>query len=345
LIYKINRDFEGRVFPVPDFVVDDCVKLADPKWVKVILYIFRHQHDCDFDVGKIAAALGTGIDAEDVETALSYWKEVGVIAPNGETKSFDADTSVKALPDEKPERGLSDARRRERDIKSLTPVEIADRVGDSKELGFLIKSVEDIYGRVPNHTEQRTLVHIFDYYGLPADILLMIISYCKSEDIKGIAAVESIAGDWYEKGVKTHKQADAEIKRMQQRRTLAGKIKSKLEINRGLTPKEKAFADDWADKRITVELITLAYEKTIAATGKLSFNYMNTILIGWHNSGYKNASQVEQADREYDANKKRPQKSRREASENELNITGIIEHSLNHVPIYKSRRKSDKETV
>jgi DnaD/phage-associated family protein len=356
--YKLNRDFEGRVFAVPDYVVDDCVKLADPKWTKVILYLFRHQHEAPADINEIASALGTGIQEEDVETALSFWKEVGVVIPSGGERPAASDAGRKDAGRETAKAetetnsvGISEARRRERDVKSLTPVEIAERINASKELGYLFKAAEDMWARLPNHTEQRTLVHLFDYYGLPADILLMILSYCKSEDIKGMATVENIAREWHEKGIVTHKQADDEIKRMQTRGTLIGKIKTRLEINRGLTPKERAFAEDWSDKRIGVELVTLAYEKTVGATGKMSFNYMNKILIGWYDSGYRTVSQVLDADKAFEADRKYPSKSARSGTldrtrtpDASLNIGDILERSMNSVPVYVSKRKGKTKT-
>jgi DnaD/phage-associated family protein len=172
-----------------------------------------------------------------------------------------------------------------------------------------------------------------------------------------MATVENIAREWHEKGVATHKQADAEIKRMQQRGTLIGKIKTRLEINRGLTTKERTLAEDWSDKRIGIELVTLAYEKTIGATGKMSFNYMNKILIGWYDSGYRTVAQVLDGDKAFEADKKYPSKPARSGAFNRvetpdmtrtpdasLNIGDILERSMNKVPEYKSRRKSEAKT-
>gem|GEM_PF-704435 len=349
---------------MPDYIVDDCIKLADPKWVKVMLYIFRHQHDFTYEPAQIAAALGIGVKTEDVENALSYLEQVGAVclvnreqltvnsdrvAVNGElATAFDVindNNNTQSITSAIEDEGVSEARQRERVVKSLTPKEIAERINESEELKFLFKSAEDIFARVLNHTEHRSLIWLTDYYGLPADILLMIIAYCESSGKASMSRVEGIARAWHERGINSHEKAQEEIIRMQQSGTLTGKIKSRLEINRVLTSKEKDFAEVWSDKRIDIELIVLAYEKTVAATGKLSFNYMNKILIGWYDNGYKTTEQIEQADREFaSSNKKSTAKQRNTVTEHSYDLDKIVEHSVNNIPKYKSKRKGAVES-
>ena len=45
-----------------------------------------------------------------------------------------------------------------------------------------------------------------------------------------------------------------------------------------------------------MELITYAYEKTVESTGKLAFEYLNSILTRWTEAGYRTRADVDTKD-------------------------------------------------
>ena len=63
---------------------------------------------------------------------------------------------------------------------------------------------------------------------------------------------------------------------------------------RSFTTAEKAHIVKWfGEYQSSEELITLAYDKTIASISKPSVPYMSKLLARWYESGYKTAQDVE----------------------------------------------------
>ena len=58
--------------------------------------------------------------------------------------------------------------------------------------------------------------------------------------------------------------------------------------------KQKEIIAGWAEMDISEELIDEAYEKTLNATGKLSFPYMDSILRSWKEKGISSPEQAQQ---------------------------------------------------
>ncbi len=333
--YKINWNCSDGVFAVPDLAAD-CLKLASGKAVKVLLYILKNKIT-DVPMADIGKAVG--ISEEDAEDALSYWRQIGLIFPEGEADvqtavaSSPKAESAKPAPEVKKTETISDARAREKAIKMLSPAEIAERVDGSEELRFLFTSAEKVFGRLLNHTEQRTLIWIYDYYGIAPDLLVMIIEFAKTRNKKSIGFIEKIAEQWQNDGISTHEQAEREILRMQNYNTLAGQVTARLGLNRTLTSTERKYITDWSLKNISIDLIVYAYEKTVDNIGKVKFSYMNTILLDWYGKGCFTPEDVKRS------GGKAPEKSsaaeKADSGEHSYNLDLLVEHALTTVPKMK----------
>lgn len=342
--YKVNWTAADGVFAVPDDVVDNYIQLANGKAVKVLLYIMRHKFVSSENAAEIAANLDKNISVEDVEDAFSYWEQVGVICRTDKAPLLNVkpknDTILEQSAKE-PENaetfvssGISPKRSLERCTRMLTPKEIADRVNESKEVEFLFSGTETMLGKTLTNTEQRTLIWMHDYYDMGTDIILMIVDFCKSINRPSIAFIEKIAASWNEKGISTHEQAENEIHMLQKYYSLEGQVLSKLGLNRALTPTEKDFVNNWAAKEVSIELIEKAYEKTIAATGKVTFNYMNKIIESWYDKGVKTIADTERLDYARENERKNTEQQQDipiDRREHSYNLDLLLERSMSSI--------------
>lgn len=346
--YKINWSIADGAFAVPDCVVDDYIKLANGKAVKVLLYILRHKCISSDSAADIAAGLDKMMSEEDVEDALSYWEQVGVICRSDKViqpeKVSVATAESKAAPAETPAQKpaeMSAQRNMERSTKMLSPKEIAQRINESKEVEFLMKGTETLLGKVLTNTEQRTLIWMHDYYSMGTDIILMIVDFCKSIGKANIGFVEKIAASWNDKGISTHEQAESEIRQLQNYYSLAGQVVSRLGLNRSLTPKEREFVNLWAAGGANIEMVEYAYEKTINATGKVTFNYMNKIIEEWLKNNLRTIPEIDSFNERYAQSKapKAPVPTAAAAPNGvgahsyDLNL--LLEHAMNNIPKVK----------
>lgn len=300
--YRVSWENCPGAFAVPDSVVDDSLKLASGKSVKVLLYLIRNRE-------LPSPPEDIGVTAEDVDDALSYWEQVGVIRRCSDTESDGnsdqrtakeiKDNSVctsadmtEALKPVFPQSEAADVKVLRRQQKAVLPSEISERLHASENAALLFKGAEEAFSRTLNFEEQRTLLWINDYLGLSPHVVIMLIGYCVGRGKRSMAYIEKTAIDWHDRSINTPELAERELLRLQKSCTLERKVVSLLELNRKLTTKEMEYISQWADRDITPELILYAYDLTIPNTGKVSFNYMNKILITWNDKGVRTVEEA-----------------------------------------------------
>lgn len=346
--YKINWD--NGVFAVPDEVMD-CMKLASGKAVKVLLYLLKYR-DIPEDPDDI------GVTAEDIGDALSYWEQTGIIVKDGLAKPHaqrkDAAAAekmpVKILaapptapptdPTAKPSGEMVPAVKKRAVIKpqkALLPTEIAERIESSAEIAFLFASAESCLKRVLTFDDQRTILWFYDHLGMSADIITMLIAYCCSIERTSMAYIEKIAADWHENNITTHEQAENEILLMQKKFTFEGRVQSRLKLQSKLTASQKKYIGDWALWDMDIDMVELAYDKTVDATGKPAFGYMNKILQKWHENGIdsvKAASEFDERTRPAPKGKKSAAEKNTDSrsSAPSFDLSLILEHAKNSTP-------------
>lgn len=312
--YKINWD--GGVFAVPDCAADS-LKLASGKAVKVLLYILKFKSE-----EGICEAIG--ITGEDLEDALSYWKSVGVLYSEGEQPAVrEAPAAVQKAPIAVPKAA-----------KAVSAEEIAARIGESAEIKTLLESIESSMARPLTFDDQRTVIWIYDHLGLPPEVILMLVNYCVGIGRANMHYIEKTAVSWADEGIDSSAAADAKILVLQRNNTLSVKCASRMNLNRKLTARENEYVAKWAAAEADIELIMNAYERTVDATGKVSFPYMNKIIAEWTANGVKTSAEAD----EYSARTAPAPKNTRKASgqngadsegEPSFDLDLIMEHAKN----------------
>ena len=167
----------------------------------------------------------------------------------------------------------------------------------------------------------------------------MLIAYCCSVGRSNMAKIEKIALDWHEKNITTHEQAENEILAMQKAFSFEGKVQSRLKLQSKLTASQKKYIGDWANMDVTLDMVELAYDKTVDGIGKPSFNYMDKILRKWHENGITNADDAAAFDertkpaRKQEKAVKAPEPKASAAPSYDLDL--LFEHALNTTPTVK----------
>ena len=180
MIYRINWNGTDGVFAVPDSVVDS-IKLANGKSVKVLLYILKTKIT-DIDFSAVASAVG--VTEEDVEDAISFWKQIGIVYLDGTAPAETPKRTPVVSADKSTE--ISVERSKEKSSRMLSPAEIAERVEKNELIKYLFDSAETTLGRLLTHTDQRTLIWLTEYYGFEPDILIMIMDFAANQNKKSI---------------------------------------------------------------------------------------------------------------------------------------------------------------
>ncbi len=315
--YVVNLENWNSVFAVPSSVVDNYIKLASGAALKVLLYMLKNNNQ-PFNLSYIAQALG--LSEENVEEAFCFWEQVGVLSKpnsNGDTELPNAQNAMPSPianavntvystanisnsinPNETENIETENSKKFTQRSSSgfpITPSEISKRLETSQDIKALFSMAEISFGNMLTHTEQRSLIWIYEYVGLKADVILMLLEYCISIDKLNMHYLETLAISWQENEINTLDSAQAEIKRLQESSSFTSKVSRVLGLERRPTTKQRGFIDTWMEKGYSLDLIEYAYEKTIDNIDKRSFPYINRILEDWYANGLITRSKIDES--------------------------------------------------
>ena len=176
--------------------------------------------------------------------------------------------------------------------------------GDTSFRG-LYGEVQRLLGRSLNTEELKILLGFVRYLGLPADVISVLVCYCKDRARQrgslrnpSLRTIEKEAYAWAERGIDTVEEAAAFIQAQNVRNSRLYRLMNLLQIRgRSLTAAEERYAQSWIDMGFEDGCISMAYERTCLNTGGLSWAYMNKILQRWHEQGWHTPEQVNAGDR------------------------------------------------
>ncbi len=279
---KVSK--KGISFPerVAEYVAG--MQSGDENELRVLVYILAKPDRTDTE--DVAEALG--MDEQDVVSAVSFWRGMGLVnagskvsaggcAGKGNTKAN--------IPDLV----------KDTDTRTYTGEEIADILEKKPELNSLLEFAQTRLERVFSPSDTAKLVYLEDYILMTPPMIMKIIDYCVDMDKKSMRYVEKTALAIYDDGIETYEALEEYFEKKKKAKSEEGIVRNIIGIGeRNFTTAEKVHIAKWFDEyKSSKELITLAFEKTVASISKPSVPYMSKLLQRWSESGYKTAADVE----------------------------------------------------
>jgi DnaD/phage-associated family protein len=281
-----------RVFVLPEpraieLSVSAAKKLIDAKsGDAALLYIYILQNGGNLSAVEAAEKLGR--TEESIDEAFAILGRLGLVSYTGLRRKERPETPVSR--DEAPEYSISD---------------IKKKMESGSKFGQLVSAVQKSLGKVLSGAELTTLFGLYDYLGLPEEVILLLVNYCV-EDFKEkygqgrmptMRSIEKQAFIWARLEIMTLELAEDHIKKQARRKSETEAVRRALRIyDRALSPTESKYISAWLQIGFDAEVIELAYDRTVVKTGKLSWAYMNSILSNWELKGLKTVKEVEQLD-------------------------------------------------
>ena len=192
-----------------------------------------------------------------------------------------------------------------------TEDDILREVSRGTEFAQLVSEAQRRLGRVLSTEEMKILLSMSDYLGLPLDVIAQLIHYCILKNrVRGVQrapsmrTVEKEAYHWADHGIDTIEEAAAYTQQQLRLQSRIGEIRDDLQLEgRRLTMAEENYVRSWLSLGFGKPEIHLAYEKTCLNKGALVWQYMNRILMSWHEQNLHTLAQIEAGDK---APKKKP---------------------------------------
>ena len=254
------------------------------------------------DTEELAAALcRTG---GEIAAAQEKLKRLGLCAsaPGGSARQ-EAAAVKPAEPEEKP--GRTDKLLPAQELPQYSAADIAERAKQDPGYSAVIEDAKKVIGRSLSTNDMQTLFGIYDFIGLPTEVILMLISYVGMRYEKryngtrrpNTKAFEREAFAWYQAGIDTLEQAEEFISRTELRESALAVLGEAVGIRgRKPTPTEQKYILSWAEMGFDAKAVAMAYDRTVTNTGGLKWPYMDKIMQSWHARGLHTPEQIMQSD-------------------------------------------------
>ena len=234
--------------------------------------------------GQTSGALPWG--AERVEAARSVLIQLGLlrsdtpVAPQRPVK----------LADERP--------------PEYTSEDIAQAMNNEK-FKPLVPAMEHLLGKILSPSDLKILYMIYDFLGLPPEVILTLAGWCNEKAKKGgpgrtttLPLIRREAVKWEKAGITTLDAADAHLQRMSRLDSRGTEILQLLfGESRTPVPQERDYLESWIRLGFSDELLLLARDRTLFNLQEFKWSYMNSILNRWHKEGLTTPAAVEATER------------------------------------------------
>lgn len=306
-IVPVGNIWQDGMVAVPKKAVSDYIKLASEYQLKALLLILASNGPCDSKT--VAKSLGcTEADATDF---LEFWVEEGILSCDGKVNIESPALSQTALPEPREKKTVEV--KESIPVPKLNPSDIVTMCRENKELTELIHHAQEVFGRTISHVEQELVINMVTYYGLPCDVVLVILQYYKTEKSKGraigTAYIGSMAKNWSEEGIVTLEAADEKLRSLEASDRLWSEIVAISGVkHRSPTVKQREMISRWSDD-FDIQMITIACDIMKENTDKPTLKYVDSVLKNWKKKGIFTPDAVANEEKEFREKKENKQKS------------------------------------
>lgn len=312
---RLNSSGLASFTSVPNIFIDKYMTNANGEYIKIYLYLLRSMEGNNAFLSIQHMADAFEYTEKDILRALCYWNKQGIIRlkfdsgenlvgiellnpyeKEGKTKDTSADPGA-PLPAKQEPAALappSESHPPEDIRDSYTPEQI-EQFQDDEAVQEILFITENYLGRTLNTSDIRTILYWYDGLKFNSDLIEYLIETCISNGHTSLRYMEKIALSWAERNITTVAQARAE--HAVHSKSVYGVMNAFGIHGRNLIDSEAAYAGKWTgDFGFSMDLIKEACRRTIAATGKASFEYADTILTNWHKNHVHNLGDVVKLD-------------------------------------------------
>ncbi len=325
----MKNSLNVRATLVSDEFIDRYMPEANGEYVKVYLYLLRHQ---DRPVTEVELADALNHTESDIHRAMTYWERLGVLVRSRDEKETGDGAAMEAgekkeeageeaapLPESEDRQtaeaaaadgaGAADVRSAVADTRiptqrTLYTPEQVKRLADDEDFSQLLYIAQKYMNKVFTPRECEVFAYLYDGLKLPAELLEYLVEYCVQGGHYSIRYLETVALNWHEKGIRTVEAARQHTASFSGEAFAVMKAFGLSDRRPGDSEMEliRKWFQEWGFAR---ELVTEACGRTLKATQKPSFAYADRILEEWKKAGVRVMADVRKLDQARES--RRPQ--------------------------------------
>ncbi len=276
IINKPEECVTEQYFKVPNVVADRWIKEGSPVYLMVYLFALRQLEKGNTSISNSQIAEFLRVSEIDVVNTFLFYSSKGLVKIHNFTSVDDVDFDIEFCFHQ-PKTGQIEFR------PSYKAAEISRQLSDNPKMSQMYHMVAQILGKPLSTADTELLYSLYDYYALPAEVILVLVEYFVSKGKRSVRAIEKEAAKWASSGIDTVEKARRHIKKREEFLSYAYQVRQIVGIaERRLTTKELEYINQWqTNYHMDFDMVRAAFELTVNQTGKLSFAYMNKILQSW----------------------------------------------------------------
>ena len=255
-----------------------------------LLYLYLLKTEGKRSSEQTMAAFGKGLGW--INTTMATLSRIGLI-------HLDKSSAEASVSEIEPSLESPDAARH------LTVADMRRELEAGSGFSIVVEEAQRSLGTILSPDDLIRLLGIYDHLNMPPEVILQLITYCINESKRtrggrtpGMRYIEKVAYTWAREGILTLERAEEYIKDLEAKRSIYGEIKKVLQIrDREFSSSERKYVDGWIVLGYDASAVEIAYDRTILRTGRLSWNYLDSILHRWHTLGLHTVQEIIEKDR------------------------------------------------
>lgn len=269
--------------PISNIFIDRYMAKARGEFVKVYILLLKCSISGELGISSSILAANLNLLESDINNALTYWNDEGVIKLNPVDKMNNFNIEFVNLSD------TEDTKGEKLDLLSAL---------DKKNTKEMLKEIEALLGRTLSSKEMITYLSWETELNFSLELILFLIEYCVSKNKKSASYIEKVALGWHDAGIKTIEDANKQIASTEDKWVKIRSVLNYIGIkNNDIMKPQQDMIEKWLfDYNFSIEVIFRACKICSERLNRPDFKYIDGILNKWKAAGFKTLDDIKSKD-------------------------------------------------
>lgn len=270
---------------VPSYIIEEILRDTPGNEFKILIALY-HVAQKSGSISTEILARVTGFTEVDIISACEYWdgQKVLTILDMDSEGSMDIEFNTQGML--KDHSGMKTEKTSEPDASLL------------KNDGFqeLIGALEMALGKPMSPSQLRFTMELKDSYDFDDEVIMLLYGYCAGKE--SVRYMETVAQSWKAKHVKTADEANALIRRFEDKWQNYRELFRYMGMDPGTIaqPQEEQLDRWFSGYGFDLVMLKHAAQRCINQLGKADMNYIEGILKRWKNDGITTVAEAMKKD-------------------------------------------------
>lgn len=269
--------------PVSNIFIDKYMPKARGEYVKVYLLGLKYCVSGEPGVSNAIMAGTLHLLETDVINAWNFWNDENVIKMIPQDNMGNFSIEFLDLREEQPQK--------------INSVNLLEELNNNS-VKDMLQDIEKLLARPLSSKEMSTYIGWLKDFNFSPEILLLLIQYCVSKGKTDWRYIEKLAISWFDEKITTIDDAQAFIKKHEDKWINIRKILNYLGIKDAdiMKPQEEMLTKWFTTYKFSLEIIYKACDLCFQRINKAEFKYIDGILTSWYKEGIKTLNDIAKKD-------------------------------------------------